>query len=264
MSFQSRLHHLSDIIEGVVDVDWKQDWPSLIVIGIGTILTGPLVLMGFRIQRWNVTNTPWDAGDHWDGTRQFAVTFAIIDVCLFVAYLSFRAQLATPHQVISYPILLWYLECTLLSPALALLVEKIDSRTVRAKRVRLPSELASPPASSTVVVHEEPPPAVPPVSQQKRPPKQQKSPPSVTQKKKQVKPSTSTTVDISPFQKQTSVRFDPSHTQLPLEDVSELPEVVEESVPPAASSPHVEPTIPSSEPSKKSERRKPEPLDRLF
>lgn len=262
MSFQSCIHHLSDIIEGVVDVDWKRDWSSLLGVGIGTILTGPLVLLGFGIQRWNVTNTPWDAKAHWNGTRQFAVTFAIIDALLVVAYISFRAQLVTPGKVITYSILLWYLGCTLLSPALALLVEKVDPRTMKAKRIRMPSEIVpSLPQPSPLVVSAEPL-EVPTVSQPKRPPKQQKRSPSSVPKKKQETRPPSTSVDIRPFKKDAPVRFEPSH--LPMEDTPDLPQIVEEPVSSESPLPRVEPTVPSSERLPKREKRKPEPLDQIF
>lgn len=152
MSVQSRIHHLSDMVDDGEKVTWRNDWPYLLVVCLSIMLTG-LLFLGFVIRRWNDSNTPWDATDHWVGTRQFAITFAIADVLLVMAYVHFR-----PNQPAFMNVMLWYLVCSLLSPALALLLERVDPRRITAMRVRVPSEQPPPPPSpSTTILAEEPP-----------------------------------------------------------------------------------------------------------
>lgn len=249
MSVQSRIHHLSDILV-VDDEDWRKDWPYLLGVGICTILTGPLLLLGFAIRRWNDTNTPWDAADHWVGTRKFALTFAIADILVVIAYVHFRLQSAF------ITLMLWYLVCTLLAPALALLIEQVDPRRITAIRVRLPSEQPPPPPPSTTILTEKP---LEPTKQKKPTATRRPAP----KPKKQDVPSI-LGVRIfqgGPKERETPVQF----TQTSLLAHDDGGTFTASSGNPDET-PSVEPTVPSSEPkpTTKRERRNPESLDSLF
>lgn len=135
------LRHVHDLYKGEVALDWHTDWPYLLVIVGIIVLTGPLVFLACAIQRWCAASS-WDYEDRWRGTRAFAVTFTVIAL-LLVFFRGYFLQL-WPHTLGTlfwYPIFWWSL-CLLLSPALALLMERLDPRTRPVERILLPAEVA--------------------------------------------------------------------------------------------------------------------------
>jgi hypothetical protein len=144
MALRDRVHHLSDLLEGDVPFVWERDWPELLAVCCMFVLTGPFLGLAYWIQRWNI-RTPWDADDQWAGTKQFAVTFVVCDLCLILVFLHFQAQLSilwfpTGWSLYFLRLFIWYVYWTLLAPALALLLERFDPRTRPLERVLLPSE----------------------------------------------------------------------------------------------------------------------------
>lgn len=149
MSFRAHFHHLSDLLEDRVAIDWRKDWPYLLILGVITALTGPLYLFGTWIQQWNVQTNPWDGKSRWDGTREFAYTLAFFDLLLVVAIIHFYPQLSVRWSAslgswLFYHIAIWYVFCALLAPTFALIAERIDPRKRKMRRVRSPSERPAP------------------------------------------------------------------------------------------------------------------------
>lgn len=136
---QRSLHHLYDLCEEEVDVDWRTDRPYLAVFFLITILSGPLYLFASWIQHRNASY-PWDREDHWDGTKQFAITFAMVDALLVFCLTVFHTQIPFFRVLVLYNPLVWYVICALLSSSLALILEHLDPRTRPLQRVLLPSE----------------------------------------------------------------------------------------------------------------------------
>jgi hypothetical protein len=135
MSFKSRLHVLSDQIEGEAPVVWRRDWLPLLALTLVTLLTGPWSVLALWTQRWNVRDL-WDAKDHWEGTKRFAVTFVLFDILLIVAVMRFRPAPFTFTKAW----LFWWLWWLLLTPAFTMIAEHIDPRTEKIRRVLLPRE----------------------------------------------------------------------------------------------------------------------------
>jgi hypothetical protein len=145
MSFRQHFHHLTDLLNGDVTVTWRRDWLYLLVAGGLILATGPWSLLGCWIQQWNTQTNPWDGKSHWDGTRQFAFTFAFFDLLLVAAVIRFYPQLSSRWSASLFtwlfsPLVLWYLFWALLAPLYALLAERIDPRKIRMRRVRAPAE----------------------------------------------------------------------------------------------------------------------------
>ncbi len=158
MAFKDRVHLLSDQLEGDAPIAWRKDWPSLLALSLVTLLTGPWPVLALWVQRWNV-RTLWDAKDHWEGTKQFAVTFVIIGILSVIAFIRFQPTLSVlgPHNNWSwlfYHTLFWWYCWALLTPTFALIAERIDPRTQRIRRMLLPQELlpAPQPAASDKAV----------------------------------------------------------------------------------------------------------------
>ena len=151
MDWRGHLHRFSDLLAGDIPFDY-QDWLVLPVAVYGSILLGPLLMLAFKIQRWNV-HTPWDSEDHWTGTEQFAVIFIVWDGLLLLAWFHVHEALAllwsTTLWWVLFHLLLWYALLALLAPALALLLERLDPRTVPLERVRLPTEQPRPHPSAS-------------------------------------------------------------------------------------------------------------------
>ena len=144
MSFRNSLHHLSDLIAEDTTIDWERDWLILLATLSVSLMSGPWSVLAMWIQRWNV-RTPWDAQDHWRGTRQFALTFAIADALSIVIFFRFRSILSLiwSHSIwlwIIMHLLTWWIWWLLLTPAFALLLERLDPRMPRMHRVLLPIE----------------------------------------------------------------------------------------------------------------------------
>src|SRR5258707_615339 len=146
MDIRDRIHHLSDLLSDRLEEDvlltWKRNWPGLLTISCIIVLTGPLLVLAYKIQRWNV-RSPWDTEDHWVGTKQFAVTFIGYDLFLLFAFLHFQTELSTfwfptPWSWFFFCLIIWYVCFTLLSPTLALFFEHIDPQTRSLERMLLP------------------------------------------------------------------------------------------------------------------------------
>ena len=141
---QRSLHHLYDLCEEEVDVDWSTDRPYLAVLFLITILIGPSYLFASWIQHWNAS-CPWDREAHWAGTKQFAITFAMVDALLVFYLIVFHTQILQilprlSRILVLFNPLVWYVICALLSPTLAFILEHLDPRTRQLQRVLLPSE----------------------------------------------------------------------------------------------------------------------------
>jgi hypothetical protein len=152
MSFRNRVHVLSDQLEGDAPIVWRRDWPSLLALALITLLTGPWLVLALWVQRWNV-RTLWDAKDHWEGTKQFAVTFVIIGILSVIAFIQFQPALSVlgSRNIWSwlfYHTLFWWFWWALLTPTFALVAERIDPRTQRIRRVLLPQERPPAPQSA--------------------------------------------------------------------------------------------------------------------
>lgn len=148
MSFRNRVHVLSDQLEGDAPIVWRRYWLSLLVLALITLFTGPWLVMALWVQRWNV-RALWDAKDHWEGTRQFAITFVIIGILLVIAFIKFQPVLSVfGHRNIwswvFYHTLFWWFCWGLLTPNFALLAERVDPRTQRIRRVLLTQERPAP------------------------------------------------------------------------------------------------------------------------
>lgn len=145
------LRYLHDLYKGAVDLDWHTDWPCILVIAGIIVFSGPLVFLAFAIQDW-CAGSCWDSEDRWRGTRAFALTFIVVAL-LLALYRGFFLQI-WPHTLgllFWYPVFWWCL-CLLLSPALALLSERLDPRTRPVERILLPAEVAQ--QQQTVVASE--------------------------------------------------------------------------------------------------------------
>jgi hypothetical protein len=286
-SFKNHFHHLSDLLEeGTETINWKQDWRLILIFFAITVLTGPLAMLGMGIQRWNSTPS-WDTEDHWNATKQAAITFAGLDLLLVVAFLYFHPFLTA----FWYPIL-WYWFCMLLAPTFALVAEKIDPRTATLQRFQLPSEQPPPPAPAA------PP---PPSAQQVTVEEQELAPPvQPTQRKRSTKKKTATPttpltskqeldkkltkkmnkgravpmIDLLQQEKEERERkrTQINYVQTPLlpteaESVHPLPATTNapKKEEPSASNGDASSSAPEpSPPQKKPERRQPESLDKLF
>jgi hypothetical protein len=121
------------------------------VLAAGTLIvvTGLCSLFGVSIQRWNGQVNPWDGKSHWDGTRQFAYTFAFFDLLFVFAVIHFYPQLeprwsASLVAWLCFHLAIWYTFWALLSPTYALVAERIDPRKRTMRRVRAPFEQVVP------------------------------------------------------------------------------------------------------------------------
>lgn len=138
MAFLRRLH---DLYKGDAELDWRSDRRYILFALLLVIPTGPLIFLVYSIQDWSA-GSRWDYEDRWNGTKAFAVTFILAYIPLII----FRSDLIQywPRflgaSVWNNPILWWCL-CMPLSPAIALLSERVDPRTKPPERVLLPSEL---------------------------------------------------------------------------------------------------------------------------
>ena len=144
MNVRAALHRFSDLLASESPFDWERDWLVFVIVFFGSILLGPVVLLAFKLQRWNA-RCPWDSEDHRAGTKQFAVTFLVWDGLLLLAWFHFQAQVARLSSTafwwwVLFHLLLWYAVLALLTPALVLLLERLDPRTVPLERVQLPTE----------------------------------------------------------------------------------------------------------------------------
>ena len=135
------LRHVHALFHGAVALDWHADWPCLLVMAGIIVLTGPLVFLACTIQDW-CAGTSWDYEDRWRGTRAFAVSFLVVAL-LLVPFRDFFLQFWPPTlgALFWYPVFSWCL-CLLLSPALALLMERFDPKTRPVERILLPAEVA--------------------------------------------------------------------------------------------------------------------------
>src|SRR5689334_950995 len=88
------LRHMHDLYHGKGALDWRTDWPCLLVMVGIVALTGPLVFLAYAIQDW-CAGTSWDYEDRWRGTRAFAVTFMVVAL-LLVLLRGFFLQLWPP------------------------------------------------------------------------------------------------------------------------------------------------------------------------
>jgi hypothetical protein len=132
---------LHDLYNGEGALDWHTDWPCILVLTRIVALSGPLVFLAFAIQDWCVASC-WDYEDRWLGTKAFAAAFLVVAL-LLVLLRGFLLQLWPPTLGVLfwYPIFCWC-QCLLLSPALALLMERVDPRTRSVERMLLPAEAA--------------------------------------------------------------------------------------------------------------------------
>jgi hypothetical protein len=132
---------LHDLYNGEVALDWHTDWPCILVLTGIVALSGPLVFLAFAIQDWCVASC-WDYEDRWLGTKAFAAAFLVVAL-LLVLLRGFFLQLWPPTlgALFWYPVFCWC-QCLLLSPALALLMERVDPRTRPVERILLPAEVA--------------------------------------------------------------------------------------------------------------------------
>jgi outer membrane biosynthesis protein TonB len=288
-SFKNHFHHLSALLEeGTETINWKQDWRLILIFLAITVLTGPLAMLGVGIQRWNSTPS-WDTEDHWNATKQAALTFAGLDLLLVVAFLYFH-----PFLTAFWYLILWYWICTLLAPTFALVAERIDPRTDVLQRVQLPSEQPPPPAPAAP-----PPPSVQQVTIEEREPAPPGQP---TQNKRSTKKKTATpttpltskqeldkkltkkmnkgrAVPMIDLLQQEKEERERKRTQinyvqaplLPTEAESAHPSNVPKKEESLASNGNVSTSAPSTTPmpesspsQKKPERRQPESLDKLF
>jgi hypothetical protein len=135
------LRHLHDLYNGKPGMDWHRDWPCILVLTGIVALSGPLVFLTFAIQNWCVASC-WDYEDRWLGTKAFASAFLVVAL-LLVLLRGFFLQLWPPTlgALFWYPVFCWC-QCLLLSPALALLMERVDPRTRPVERILLPAEVA--------------------------------------------------------------------------------------------------------------------------
>ncbi len=141
------IHHLSDLLVGDVPLVWERDWREVLVACYITMLTGPLLVLAWWIQRWNA-RIPWDSEDHRAGTKRFAVTFIVCDLCLLFTFHHFQTELfslwfPTTWSWFLFRFIVWYVHWMLLAPALALLLERLDPRTKPLERALLPTEQQS-------------------------------------------------------------------------------------------------------------------------
>jgi hypothetical protein len=162
MSFRSRVHLLSDQLEGDAPIVWRRDWPFLLVLALITLFTGPWLVLALWVQRWNV-QTLWDTKDHCKGTKHFAVTFVIIGILSVIAFIRFQPALSMlwPRNIwawLSFHTLCWWFWWALLTPTFALVAERVDPRTQKIRRVLLPQERrpAPQPAASDEAVAQSP------------------------------------------------------------------------------------------------------------
>jgi hypothetical protein len=135
MPIRNIVRHLTDIVEEDTPISWQRDRPVLLTAIIIILISGPCLILALWVRRRNV-RIPWDAKDNWRGTRQFAITLAIVDV-LLVVMIGITHILAVPNGwwwIFTRLIMLW-IWWMLLSPALALLLERIDPRTPTIYRI---------------------------------------------------------------------------------------------------------------------------------
>jgi hypothetical protein len=156
MSFHHHLHHLYDIYNGEVDVNWNHDWGSILIVITFTLLTGFLLPLAWWIQHWCATSV-WDHDDRWKGTKQFAITLLLfiyvpllLNLVFFhipiVHWLYFSRTLTWFNLLVFvWYIGIWWIVILPLAPTLALVFEWIDPRTKDPERVLLPWEQPLPP-----------------------------------------------------------------------------------------------------------------------
>lgn len=273
-SFKNRFHRLSDLLEEADDLHWKQEGRLILVLFAIALLTGPLCLLGWWMQRWNSTPS-WDTQDHWDATKQAAITFAGLDILLVAAFLHFHPSLAAFWYLI-----LWYGCCALLAPTFALVAEHIDPRTIASQRVQLPFEQPAPLAApkTTVTVEEQQP--APPARKKRSTTKKTAAPTTSKQeldKKLTKKMKKGRAVPLGDLLLQEKEERERKRTQINYVQAPLLPaeaESVQPSLTSTAASKREEPTPSSVDappstpapvpPPKKPERRQPESLDNLF
>jgi hypothetical protein len=138
MAFLRRLH---DLYRGDVEPDWRSDRRYILFALLLAISTGPLIFLVYSIQDWSAESR-WDYEDRWKGTKAFAVTFLLtyMPIIIFRADLLLNWPRFLGDPVWYNPVLWWYL-CMPLSPALALIAERVDPRTKKLERILLPFEL---------------------------------------------------------------------------------------------------------------------------
>jgi hypothetical protein len=132
---------LHDLYNREVALDLHTNWPCILVLTGIVALSGPLVFLAFAIQDWCVASC-WDYEDRWLGTKAFAAAFLVVAL-LLVLLRGFFLQHWPPAlgALFWYPVFCWS-QCLLLSPALALLMERVDPRTRPVERILLPAEVA--------------------------------------------------------------------------------------------------------------------------
>ncbi len=135
------LRHVHDLYNGALALDWPADWPYLLVVAGMVVLSGSLIFFVFAIQDWCAASS-WDYEDRWNGTKAFAAAFIVAGL-LLVLFHGFLLQiwLHALSVLFWYPAFWWCL-CLLLSPALALLAERVEPRTKPIERALLPAEVA--------------------------------------------------------------------------------------------------------------------------
>jgi len=271
-SFKNQFHRLSDLLEETDDIPWKQDGHLILVFFAIVLLTGPLCLLGWWMQRWNSTPS-WDTQDHWDATKQAAITFGGLDILLVTAFLHFHPSLAAFWYLI-----LWYGCCALLAPTFALVAERIDPRTIASQRVQLPSEQpissAAPktPPQNVTVEEQQP---TPPARKKRSTTKKTAAPTTSKQeldKKLTKKMKKGRDLLLQEKEERERKRTQINYVQAPLlpaEAESVHPPLTNTTAPkreePTSSNVDAPPSTPVPEPPpKKPERRQPESLDNLF
>lgn len=139
MSVLCRIHAL--FVRGF---RWRWDsWPIVLI----TLLTGPVLLLGYRIQRWN-TCSRWDDEDRWAGTRLFAFTLPLLVYTPLLANLLFFHVSLVEFWLglVFYDPFVWWIVLFPLAPTVALVLERIAPQTKSSQRVLLPAEKAPPPS----------------------------------------------------------------------------------------------------------------------
>ncbi len=228
MTFLRQLHAL--YLRGF---RWKWDsWPVVLM----TLLTGPVLPMGYRIQRWN-TCSRWDDEDRWAGTKLFAFTLPLLIYLPLIANLLFFhiSLVQLWPGFVFYDPFVWWIVFFPLAPTVALVLERIAPQTRTSRRVLLPTEKApSPPPPPRSAAQKTPKRSTVIVEASSLPPRRSSSPP--TPKKER---------DPRPIYQAWAVPLEPPLQQPPLPL-------------PSASEPETPQQPPQPQPQQKKMREKPD------
>ena len=155
MALRRYLHHLYDVYNGEIGVDWNRDRHSIITLVGLTILTGFLLPAAWWIQQWCAASA-WDHEDRWEGTKQFAIMLLLLFYIPLMLNLAFFhvsfipwthfTQIHARFNLLAFAWYagLWWIVLLPLAPTLALILEHIDPRTRSLERVVLPREQLPP------------------------------------------------------------------------------------------------------------------------